>query len=510
MTQKTVATTESPAQPLVLPEVARANPMRRSSHRLALRIQSISLVLDIIAIFVTFWIAYELRYTYRIGALVPVGRDTLEFSQWARHALAAIIFTLIVFFARGVYQVSRKTTWGDYVPLIATSFGIAIAGVILFAFFIQFSPSRAIYIYVLIIGTSMMLGHRLISNGIRTKLFIRGVGVDRAIIAGDTENARRLAQSLLGQAQWGYQLVGFVSDNRDLPRINVATEQGIRWTDRLGGISGLSGIVEQHRINEVFIIEADHEADTIASMIESCRSMGVQFRIVPELLQISLDRVDIGEINGVPLIGVRDASIRGWSALLKRSMDVLLSALLLLILSIPTGILAILIRKDSEGPVFYRQERVGQYGHAFQMVKFRTMVTNADDMRTQIMEHSGGDTRLFKHQQDPRVTRVGARLRRLSIDELPQIWNVLRGDMSFVGPRPPLPREVAEYQSWHQQRLLVRPGMTGLWQVSGRSDLSFDQMVRLDLYYAENWSPWLDVKVILRTIPAVVLGRGAY
>lgn len=510
MTEHAVTKTEDGLPDLVLPEVARANPMHRSSYRLSLGIQAVSLVLDVLAIFVTFWLAYELRYTYRIGAMVPEGRDTLEFSQWARHALAAIIFTLIVFFARGVYQVTRKMTWGDYVPLIITSFGIAIAGVILFAFFIQFSPSRAIYVYVIAIGTTVMLGHRLISHLLRTQMFARGVGVDRAIVVGDTENARRLAQSLLGQPQWGYQLKGFISDREDLPRINVATEAGIRWTDRLGDPSEIASIVEQNRIDEVFIIEADHSTESIDRMIESCRSMGVQFRLVPELLQISMDRVDIGEINGVPLIGVRDASIRGWSAILKRGSDILLSSLLLLLLAIPAGVIALLIRQDSDGPVFYHQIRIGQYGHAFRMMKFRTMGADADDLRSQVMESVGGDSRLFKDRHDPRITRIGAWLRRFSIDELPQIWNVFRGDMSFVGPRPPLPREVVEYQSWHQQRLLVRPGMTGLWQVNGRSDLSFDQMVRLDLYYAENWSPWLDVKIILRTVPAVVLGRGAY
>jgi lipopolysaccharide/colanic/teichoic acid biosynthesis glycosyltransferase len=144
------------------------------------------------------------------------------------------------------------------------------------------------------------------------------------------------------------------------------------------------------------------------------------------------------------------------------------------------------------------------------MIKFRTMLTDADNQRLQVMQETGGDSRLFKDRQDRRITRTGAWLRKFSIDEVPQIWNVFRGEMAFVGPRPPLPREVAEYQTWHQQRLLVRPGMTGLWQVSGRSDLSFDQMVRLDLYYAENWSLWLDLKILLRTIPAVILGRGAY
>lgn len=468
------------------------------------------MVLDVLLLFITFWVSYEVRYTYRIGAMVPIGSDTLGFSQWAQHAVVAIVFTLITFIARGVYQVQRKMTWGDYIPLVVTSFAIAIAGVVLFAFFVQFSPSRAIYVYVLVIGTTLMLGHRAISLALRSRLFDRGLGVDHAIIVGQSENARRLAQSLLGQSQWGYSLKGFISNNEQLPRINVATEAGIRWTERLGGTQDVATVAEQYHIDEVFIIEADNSSQEIDEMIESCRSSGVRFRMVPELLQISMDRVDITEINGLPLIGVRDASIRGWSALTKRAADVLLSFILLLLLAIPTGIIAMLIRRDSNGPVFYTQTRIGQYGREFEMVKFRTMVTEADVLRSKVVEESGGDTRLFKDKHDPRITSVGSWLRKSSIDEMPQIWNVFRGEMAFVGPRPPLPREVVEYQPWHQQRLLVRPGMTGLWQVNGRSDLSFDQMVRLDLYYAENWSLWLDIKILLRTIPAVFFGRGAY
>lgn len=495
---------------LAVSRPARMDSASRPSFRLALAIQGVSVLFDIAAIFLTFWISYELRYSYRIGAIVPVRQDTLEFSQWAQHAVVAIVFTILVFAARGVYQVQRKMSLGDYIPLVVTSYGIAIAGVILFAFFIQFSPSRAIYMYAVIIGTTLMLGHRALTLAIRSRLFDRGLGVDNAIIVGESENARRLAQSLLGQSQWGYSLQGFISNEESLPRINVATEKGIRWTERLGGIQDVATVAEQFHIDEVFIIEADHSHDDIDRMIESCRSSGVHFRMVPELLQISMDRVDITEINGLPLIGVRDASIRGWSAITKRGTDIVASSVMLILLAIPAAIVAILIRRNSDGPVFYTQTRVGQYGEEFEMVKFRTMVTDADALRTQVMDEAGGDSRLFKDKNDPRVTTFGVWLRKFSIDEMPQIWNVFRGQMSFVGPRPPLPREVAEYQTWHQQRLLVRPGMTGLWQVNGRSDLSFDQMVRLDLYYAENWSLWLDLKILLRTIPAVVFGRGAY
>jgi len=174
------------------------------------------------------------------------------------------------------------------------------------------------------------------------------------------------------------------------------------------------------------------------------------------------------------------------------------------------ALIALAIKLDSPGPILFRQVRVGKGGRHFILYKFRSMVDGAEQQQPVLQEVYGRSALLFKLRDDPRVTRVGRFLRRTSLDELPQFFNVLKGEMSVVGPRPPVPAEVAEYQDWHLQRLMVTPGLTGLWQVNGRSDLSFDEMVRLDLYYAEHWSPWLDIKLMLRTVPVVLTGRGAY
>ena len=195
----------------------------------------------------------------------------------------------------------------------------------------------------------------------------------------------------------------------------------------------------------------------------------------------------------------------------KRVVDLLIAGVTLVLAAIPMLAIALVIRLDSPGPVILRQPRVGRNGRPFAAFKFRTMVDGADRLRDELLAEEGGaDPRLFKHAADPRLTRTGKWLRRWSLDEFPQVWNIVRGEMSVVGPRPPLPDEVARYEPVHWQRLAVVPGLTGLWQVNGRSDLSFDEMVRLDLYYAETWSPWLDLKLIVRTVPAVLGGRGAY
>jgi len=191
-------------------------------------------------------------------------------------------------------------------------------------------------------------------------------------------------------------------------------------------------------------------------------------------------------------------------------MDIVI-AITVLTLAAPLMLLiAIAIKLDSPGPVFFRQVRVGKGGKPFVLYKFRSMVDGAERQQAALRKAYGRGPLLFKLRDDPRVTRVGRILRRTSLDELPQFFNVLKGEMSVVGPRPPVPEEVAAYEDWHLQRLMVTPGLTGLWQVNGRSDLSFDEMVRLDLYYAEHWSLWLDLKLILRTIPVVLTGRGAY
>jgi exopolysaccharide biosynthesis polyprenyl glycosylphosphotransferase len=223
-----------------------------------------------------------------------------------------------------------------------------------------------------------------------------------------------------------------------------------------------------------------------------------------------LNRVDSDALGGVPLLAVRQPVIQGWRLRLKRAIDVGFSLVSLTLTAPVLALTALAIRLEGPGPIFFRQTRVGRHGRDFTFFKFRSMVPGAEEVLPDLQAHNEAEGPIFKMRADPRVTRVGRWIRRLSIDELPQLLNVLRGDMSLVGPRPPLPSEVASYQPWHRRRLDVAPGMTGLWQVSGRSKLTFDEMVMLDLYYAENWSLMLDLRILLRTVPTVLLGTGAY
>jgi exopolysaccharide biosynthesis polyprenyl glycosylphosphotransferase len=258
----------------------------------------------------------------------------------------------------------------------------------------------------------------------------------------------------------------------------------------------------------VALPSASHAA--ILRIVDHCRQGQVSFKLVPDLYEMSLSRVDVDTISGIPLIGLKDVSILGWNALTKRAIDIVVSGLVLAVLSPLLAATALLIRIESPGPVLYRHTRIGKNRQPFTMYKFRSMRQDADRERAAMVAGLDGDHRLFKDREDPRRTKVGAFIRRWSIDELPQLWNVLIGDMSVVGPRPQIPPEVATYEDWHYKRLAVSPGLTGLWQVSGRSELTFDEMVIYDIYYIENWSLGLDFRILLRTVPAVLQGRGAF
>jgi exopolysaccharide biosynthesis polyprenyl glycosylphosphotransferase len=468
------------------------------------------MLLDGIFAFLAFRIAWQLRYQYEVGGDVAF-YDWLPFSQFQNRALLFAGLVVVILLIRGVYWLPRSTGLLDESVMIIGGVTTAMGGVLLTAFLTRFVPSRLVFIFAWAIVIALFVLRRMMSRTMRTALWKRGIYVDRVLVIGSGESGRRIMEAMLNSPGLGYHLVGFVNELPETSDLSVATEHRVHRAQRVGSIDELERLVGQHSVDEVLVALPADELHLVPKIIEKCRRHAVQFKVVPDLLQLSLDRVDLGEVGGLPLIGVKPASIQGGQLLAKRAIDALVASTVLILAAIPMGIIALLIRATSEGPILYRQMRVGKNGEQFTLVKFRCMVDGADELRAELMaKHDSQDPRLFKLRDDPRLTRVGRVLRRWSLDELPQFWHVLNGEMSLVGPRPQMPEEVANYEDWHRQRLAVTPGLTGLWQVNGRSHLSFDEMVRLDLYYAEHWSPWLDTKIVLRTIPAVILGRGAY
>jgi exopolysaccharide biosynthesis polyprenyl glycosylphosphotransferase len=318
-----------------------------------------------------------------------------------------------------------------------------------------------------------------------------------------------------------------IADDTKLGRrvVGLVTPDGLRPKSKalhafptLGGYEEMHRFIRQFGIREVLITDVNIRPELLFETMVKCgRGHRVAFRVVPNLLNCIPRKTYVEQLGAVPMVRLFEEPLSASARIIKRSIDVIVSTLLLFF-SIPLWIaIAIAIKLESRGPVFYRQERVGMDGHIFLLYKFRSMLydVDRDEAHRQYMERmikNRGDCNLgtkdnpnYKFINEGRLTRVGRILRRLSIDELPQVLNVFKGEMSLVGPRPPIPYEVECYETWHRKRLDVKPGLTGMWQVSGRYRLSFDQMVKLDIYYIENWSLWLDLKIILKTLPAVFM-----
>jgi exopolysaccharide biosynthesis polyprenyl glycosylphosphotransferase len=288
----------------------------------------------------------------------------------------------------------------------------------------------------------------------------------------------------------------------------------------LGHFDDLPKLVKRFGIEEVLITDTQISPKRMFEILMECgRDHHIKYRVVPNLFDCMPGKTEVATIGALPMIKLYEEPLRGPQRAIKRGMDVAVSVMILLLTWPIWIVLAALIKLESRGPVFLRQERVGMDGKMFLMLKFRSMKEGADDAihRELMMRMINGedvnqgtpDRPLYgKVKDDPRLTRIGGWMRRYSLDELPQVINVLKGQMSIVGPRPPLPYEVKHYKDWHRARFHVKPGITGLWQVSGRNRLHFEDMVRLDIFYIENWSPWLDLKIIFKTIPVILRGEG--
>ncbi len=459
---------------------------------------------DAILINVAFAIAYWIRYDLQWFRAVDPAFHT-SYRAYVPFILVLTILLLIAFRLEGVYTLRRGTSWLDEVYAIAngTTTGIIIMIVVTF-FYQPLFYSRLIFLYAAILIPVVLALARAVKAIAIARLRRRGIGVDHVVIVGAGETGRTVLRNLVAQPQYGYRVLGFLDDNPEKGQTDIGPFKA------LGSIDNLPYILTQHQVDEVIVALPWQYHRRIARIIAEAERAGVRVRVVPDLLQLSLSRVHMDQVAGIPLLSVRETMLTGWNLALKRVMDIIISGMGLILLSPLLALIALAIRLDTPGPVLFPQTRIGRGGQPFTIYKFRSMIANAEEVRPYLDALNEVDGPMFKIKDDPRRTRVGRILRRTSLDELPQLYNVLRGDMSLVGPRPALPDEVAQYQDWHKKRLEVSPGLTGLWQVSGRSKLSFDEMVLLDIYYVENWSPTLDLRIMLKTIPLVLMGEGAY
>jgi exopolysaccharide biosynthesis polyprenyl glycosylphosphotransferase len=407
----------------------------------------------------------------------------------------------LVLLAVGLYDRLRMQNPAEELKQLVRGVTLAAGIAALASFAVGFPLSR---LWALIAWattlTTLALGRRAVRKTVHS-LRRRGRLRRRALIVGTDGSARALAADV-ARAPWeGLDVVGFVSND------NATTH---REAMGIGTVHDLRELSILHGISEVLVAPSVAGNGHLGEVVGALDGVPVDLRIAPGLDGFLPSRLAVQPVGDRAVLGVERIELQPAARLLKRTLDLVLGSVLML-LSFPVmAAAAVAIRLDSPGPVIFRQKRIGVGGRAFTLWKFRTMVVDAEERKASLREHNEAGGPLFKLRHDPRVTRIGRLLRRWSLDELPQLFNVLAGDMSLVGPRPPLPEEVATYDSRLGRRLLVRPGITGLWQVSGRGDLRFEDYVRHDLMYVQNWSTALDFYILVKTIPAVLSKRGAY
>jgi exopolysaccharide biosynthesis polyprenyl glycosylphosphotransferase len=381
--------------------------------------------------------------------------------------------------------------------------------------FRAFSYARGVFVLDFFLALCAYTLLRLVARAVQSAVRRREVNLIPTLVVGRGAEAAMCVREMRARRELGYRVIGVVDTGAD----GLEAPDEFEGVPVVASLASLPEAIRETGANEVIITDPTISGDLLFEvMMRVGRRRGVEFRIAPSLFNCLPRKTEVDQIGVLPVITLFSEPLGQGARVLKRACDVVLGALALVLLAPLWSVVALLIKLDSPGPVFYRQERVGMDGRIFLFLKFRTMLTGADDREHREYQRryiegrpdtNLGDSRrpVYKLHQDPRVTRTGRWLRRTSLDELPQLLNVLRGDMSVVGPRPPIPYEVEAYALWHRKRLDMKPGMTGLWQVSGRNRLSFDEMVRLDLFYIENWSLWLDLKIMLRTLPVLLRGE---
>lgn len=474
------------------------------SHRLPRAVIAVTVVTDLALMFLAFGLAYIIRYQLQwFRDVDPAYYTTFRPYLPMAIALAALVF--IAFIIEGVYRPKRGATAIDEIYGVISGVASGFVVMVFIAFFWRpLVYSRLIFVYAIALMILLLVAARLARRAILSYLRRRGTGILHVLIVGAGEVGRHVMRNLVARPDLGYHVVGFVDDDPERGATDIGRFRA------LGGTDNLSRLMQEHAVDEVIITLPSRAQPKIMQVVQQCIESGVLPRLVPDLYQMSLSRVTVEDVAGIPMLSPYDTQLSPWATAFKRVVDLLGSAVALVVLSPLLGLIGVAIKLDSPGPVIFRQRRIGRSGQPFYVYKFRSMVQDADAVKHQLQHMNEADGPLFKIRDDPRVTRVGRFLRRSSLDELPQLWNVLRGDMSLVGPRPALPEEVAGYRDWQRMRLNAAPGMTGLWQISGRSDLPFDEMVLLDIYYIENWTPLLDLSILFRTVPKVLLGDGAY
>lgn len=463
----------------------------------------LAVVVDAIAVFLSFYSAYQLRAETELIQVIYLW----PLPEYLRFVAIMLPIWIIIFALAGLYKTQPgRAQWGQFTKVF-----MAVSSAIMFVVVWVFLSrtlffSRLIIIYAWVLAVFFVFFGRLIINALQRWLFRYGVGVYNVIIIGETETAQTLKAELESDKRLGYKVINGL----------VKPEP-----------AAVKAFLEKHPyIDEMIVADSELPSNKVLPLLAISEEYNITFRLVPNLFEVKSTNVEVETLAAVPIIGYRRTSLTGWAGVLKRTFDILASGLALIILSPIFLLLAILIKLDSPGPIFYRHKRLGYRKQHFYLYKFRSMrpeFCTGDDYKGKTEDevfakdlHRPELAKAFKvefklrAEDDPRVTRFGRLLRKTSLDELPQFYNVFTGQLSLVGPRPIVDAELERYGEYRHRLFIVKPGVTGLWQVSGRSDMPYKERVKLDMYYIENWSLWNDVVILIKTFFVMLFRKNAY
>ncbi|HET98111.1 MAG TPA: sugar transferase [Desulfurivibrio alkaliphilus] len=456
-------------------------------------------LLDLICAVAAFLVAFWGR-----NLLLPAAG---ELNIYSHLFLLPLLLTLLIGFLSyfGAYKNPRYNNFLAYAWALFRSMALTIGVLLSLLFFLEIQYiSRMVILFFAILAFLALLAIRLAAREYFKKSIRDGSGSLRVLIIGTGDRAREMARNLRNQAEWGIKVVGHLDPDPD----RVGGE--IDGAPVIGTVAEISECLKRNVVDEVIIAiprSLLEDADPIA---HACEEEGIRLRFMADIFNVQVARVSLTQIGHLPLLTMEPVAQDESKLFVKRLFDLVVTLLAMPLILPLMAVVALAVRLDSPGPAIFVQQRVGLRKHLFPMFKFRSMYLDAEEKLKEIEHLNEADGPIFKISNDPRITRVGRFIRKTSLDELPQLFNVLRGEMSLVGPRPMSIRDVDLFDRGIQRkRFSVKPGITCLWQISGRSDLTFEQWLALDLEYIEKWSFWLDIKILLKTIPAVLFSKGA-